>query len=89
MVAARLRADGERVRGLAALVLGAGDVAWRSPAAHLFRARVAERVHGLRRCAMDLDAAARLVEVHADAVSAARSELARALGVAARVAGRR
>ena len=87
-VAVRLRSDAERVRWLASRALGTGDVAWRSPAATLFRARVAERAHGLRRCAGDLDTAASRVEVHAEAVSAARAELARVLALRARVVGR-
>jgi hypothetical protein len=86
LVATRLGDEAERVRWLARRVVGAGDVAWRSPTASLFHSRVAERAHGLRRCAVDLETAARLVEVHAHAVSVARSELAR---VVARGAGLR
>ena len=82
-VAARLAADADRVRWLAGRVLGTGDVAWHSPAAGLFRARVAERAHGLRRCAIDLERAARLVQVHAEAVGTARAELAKVLAVGA------
>jgi hypothetical protein len=92
-VAARLRGDADRVRRLAGRVVGAGEVVWRSPAASLFRARLGERAHGLRRCAVDLETAAHLVEVHAEGVNAARSELARARAIAtelgARVAGGR
>ena len=90
-VAARLRAEAERVRWLAGRVLGAGDVTWRSPTASLFRSRVTDRAHGLRHCAVDLETAAHLVEVHAHAVAAARSELARVIigaGLGARWAGR-
>ena len=95
-VAARLRADADRLRWLAGRVVGTGDVAWRSPAASLFHARVAERAQALGRCAVDLETAARLVEVHAEAVSVARAELAKVVaagaalgaGLAARAAGR-
>ena len=77
-VAARLRSEAERVQWLAHRVLRTGDVAWRSPAADLYRWRVAERAHALRHCAEELDTAALLVDVHGQAVSAARTELARA-----------
>lgn len=88
-VAARLRVDSERVRWLATRVQGTGELAWRSPAASVFRVRVAERANALRRCAGDLDTAARLVEVHAQAVSAAGTELARVgAAIAARVGAR-
>jgi len=77
-VAARLRSEAERVQWLAHRVLRTGDVAWRSPAADVYRRRVAERAHALRHCAEELQTAALLVEVHGQAVSAARTELARA-----------
>lgn len=85
VVAARLRVDADRVRWLAARVQGTGDLTWRSPAASLFRAQVSGRANALRGRAVDLDTAAGLVDVHARAVSAARSELA---GVGAAIAGR-
>ncbi|WP_457254045.1 hypothetical protein [Pedococcus sp. P5_B7] len=88
VVAARLRAEADRVRWLATRVLGTGDVAWRSPAATLFRVRVAERADGLRRCAIDLETAARLVEVHAEAVTVARAELAQVVAVGAALGAR-
>ena len=88
-VAARLRADAERVRWLARRVVGTSDVVWHSPTASLFRTRATERAHGLRGCAADLETAARRVEVHAEAVSAARAELVRIAAVGARVVGRR
>ena len=81
LVAARLRADAERVRWLAGRVLGTGDVAWTSAAAELFRTRATERAHRLRGCAGDLEAAARLVDVHAEAVGAERSALSTVLAV--------
>ena len=85
-VAARSRAEAEHVRWLARRVLGAGDTAWHSPAAHVFRARVAERAHALRRCAMDLDSAAHRVEVHAQAVSVAPAEPSGVAALGARLA---
>ena len=96
VVAARLRAEGERVRWLARRVLATGDVSWQSPAAALFRVSVAELAEGVRRCAPELDEAARRVEAHAEAVAVARAELASVLAggvplgaaLAGRVAGR-
>ena len=95
-VAARLRHEGERAHWLAARVIRTGDLAWRSPAADVYRVRVAERGLALRRCADDLHAAACLVDMHGRAVTAARAELARTGvaivdglgGLAGRVAGR-
>jgi hypothetical protein len=91
-VAVRLRADADRVRWLAGRVLATGDLQWHSPAAALFRARVADHVTSLRRGAADLETASRLFDVHAEAVSVARAELAKAValgaGVGARLVGR-
>lgn len=64
---ARLQAD--RVQAMAARVRGLGSLRWRSPAADLFRLRVAARAHSLeesaeqaRRLARALDALAADVE---------------------------
>jgi len=94
-VAARVRADADRVRWLAGRVAATGEVSWHSPAADLFRTAVAEQADALRRCAGALEDASRLVELHAAAVASARTELARLLAagvevgttVGARVAG--
>ena len=76
-LAARLRADAERLRHLARRVGRTRDVAWRSRAATLFRERVAERAHALGCAAQELDEAARRVDAHAEGVEVARAEVAR------------
>jgi hypothetical protein len=76
-LATRLRADAERLRLLAQRVGRTRDIAWRSPAADLFRERVGERVHSLLRSASELDGAAHRVDVHAEAVEEARAEMVR------------
>lgn len=83
-VGQRLAADADRLQWLARRLAQAGDVAWQSPAAHAFRSRVAEHVRLLARCGVDLDASARRVAVHAQAVETARAEVLRvaALGAA-------
>ncbi|SDP71872.1 hypothetical protein SAMN04489867_3595 [Pedococcus dokdonensis] len=99
LIARRLAVDATQLRRLARQVAHAGDVEWRSPAAALFRARVGERADGLRCRADQLEAAARLVSVHAEAVQGARQEVLRvaalgaalpeAVGGALRAGGRR
>ena len=89
-LATRLRADAELLRRLATRVGRTRDLAWRSRAATLFRARVGERVHALGCSAQQLDEAATRVQAHAEGVEAARAEVLRvaALGVDfARTAG--
>jgi hypothetical protein len=85
-VAARLRADAEQLRRLARRVGLAGDVAWRSRAATLFRERVATRAHALRRAAGELDEAAGRVDAHAEGVEVARAEVARVAALGADLA---
>lgn len=82
-VARRLAADAERLRSLARQVGSAGEVAWQSPSAALFRTQVGERVGGLRCRADEVEAAARLVSVHAEAVEAARAEVLRVAALGA------
>lgn len=84
--AARLRADADRVRQLAARVGMTRDTRWRSAAAAAFRERVGERVHSLRRAAQGLDEAAGLVESHARGVAQARAEAARVAAMGAELA---
>jgi hypothetical protein len=85
-LAARLRADAERLRVLARRVGGTREVAWRSWAATLFRERVGEQAHSLQRSAGALDEAARRVDAHADGVEAARAQLVRVAGLGAGLA---
>jgi hypothetical protein len=66
-VASTVRHEGERARQLAARVRGTGELAWRSPAADVFRARVHERVRALLHAAAMAEAAADAVEEHAAA----------------------
>ena len=82
----RLAADADRVRWLARRVAQLGDVAWQSPAAHVFRSRVTEHVGALGRCGDDLDASARRMAVHARAVEAARAEVLRVAALGASLA---
>lgn len=82
-LATRLRADAEQLRQLAARVGRARDVAWRSRAAALYRDRVGERAHALRRSAQRLDEAAGRVQAHADGVEAARAEVLRVAALGA------
>ncbi len=70
-LAARVRAEADELRAVAAVVATAAGVPWRSPAAALFRERVHDRVVGLRRAARDADDAADLVAAHARAVAEA------------------
>lgn len=85
-VAARLRDHAMQLRQVARRVGQTRDLAWQSPAADLFRRRVGERVHSLWRSAVELERAARRVEVHADAVEAAMAEAARLTAVATELA---
>ncbi|QGN58311.1 hypothetical protein [Nostocoides sp. HKS02] len=78
VLAARLRADGERVRAVAVRVAGTSEVAWQSPAAQSFRARVHDVAVGLRRVATDLDDAALALDWHATALESVAAALARA-----------
>lgn len=82
----RLAADADRVRWLARRLSQVGDVAWQSPAAHAFRVRVGEHVVALGRCGDDLDASARHLAVHAQAVEAARAEVLRVAALGASLA---
>jgi hypothetical protein len=82
----RLAAEADRVRWLARRLSQVDDVAWQSPAAHAFRSRVAEHVRVLGRCGADLDASARRVAVHAQAVEEARAEVLRVAALGASVA---
>ena len=85
-LAQQLRTDAQLLRQLATRVGRTRDVAWRSRAATLFRERVGERVHGLRRSAEQLDEAAWRVQAHADAVEAARAEVLRVAALGADLA---
>jgi hypothetical protein len=85
-LAARLRADAERLRQLARRVGATREVAWRSRAAALFRERAGERAHALQRSAGDLDEAARWVDAHAEGVEAARAQVVRVAGLGADLA---
>ena len=85
-LAARLRADAERLRQLAKRVGATREVAWRSRAATLFRDRVGERTHALQRSAGALDDAARRVDAHADGVEVARAQVVRVAGLGADLA---
>jgi hypothetical protein len=99
VVSRGLLVDAEHVRRLARQVAQCGEVEWRSATAALFRTQVRERADGLRRRADQLESAARLVSVHADAVEGARAEVLRvaalgaalpeAVGGALRAGGRR
>lgn len=82
-LAARLRADAERLRVLARRVAATQDVAWRSRAASLYRDRAAERSRSLQDSAAEVDEAARLVDAHAHGVEAARAEVVRVAGLGA------
>jgi hypothetical protein len=86
VAAARLRAESEQVRRLARRVLGTGEVAWQSPAATVFRERVAERAHALQRSARTLDEAAQRVDAHAEGVEVARAQVVRVAGLGADLA---
>jgi hypothetical protein len=85
-LAARLRADAERLRQLARRVGATREVAWRSRAATLFRDRVGERTHELQGSARSLDEAARWVDAHADGVEVARAQVLRVAGLGADLA---
>jgi hypothetical protein len=85
-LAARLRADAERLRQLAKRVGATREVAWRSRAAALFRERVGERAQSLQRSAGELDEAARRVDAHAEGVEAARAQVVRVAGFGADLA---
>lgn len=82
----RLRDDADRLRQLARRVSATRDVVWRSKAATLYRERAAERAHGLQVSATELEEAARLVDVHAGGVEAARAEVVRVAGLGADLA---
>lgn len=82
-LATRLRADADRLRQLAVRVGRTREVTWRSRAATLFRERVGERAHALRRSAQQLDEAAGRVQAHADGVEAARAEVLRVAALGA------
>lgn len=85
-MAARLRADADRLRQLARRVAATREAAWRSRAADLFRDRVGERAQALQRSAGELDDAARRVDAHAEGVEVARAEVARVAGLGADLA---
>jgi hypothetical protein len=85
-IAARLRADADRLRLLAGRVGRTREVAWRSRAATLFRERVGERAHALQRSARTLDEAAQRVDAHADGVEVARAHVVRVAGLGADLA---
>jgi hypothetical protein len=68
-LAQRVRAEADEVRLVAAWVAATGGVAWRSPAAEVFRERVHDRVAGLRRVAAHVEETADLLTAHARAVA--------------------
>ncbi|KRF21879.1 hypothetical protein [Phycicoccus sp. Soil802] len=83
LISRRLAVDAEHLRRLALQVAATGDVAWRSPAADLFRVQVVARAGGLRCRADELEAAARLLAVHAEAVEGARAAVIRVAALGA------
>lgn len=85
-LAARLRADADRLRLLAGRAGRTREVAWRSRAAALYRERVGERAHALQGSARSLDEAAQRVDAHADGVEEARAEVVRVAGLGADLA---
>jgi uncharacterized protein YukE len=68
-IAGRLREDSAEVRGRAAAVAAAGDIAWRGRAAALFRLETGERALAVRATAEVLDDLAAAVERLAVAVT--------------------
>jgi hypothetical protein len=81
-LAHRVRAEADEVRAVATQVAATAGVAWRSPAADLFRQRVDERVAALRRVAGLVEEAADLLLAHVRAVVATAAVLGRAADLA-------
>lgn len=75
-LAEQLRQEAGLVRGVALRVASTEEVAWRAPAATVFRGQVQALVGRLRSSARCLEDAARVVDEHALAVERTLEELA-------------